>query len=203
METDDETPEAVHAYWFGSETDDRIVGELRAQLWWRKHAGVDGEIRLRFGGLVERARDGGLDGWAATPRGLLSLVLVTDQFPRHVHRDTRWAFASDATARRWCRYALERGLDAGYRPIERVFLYLPLEHSESPLDQQESVARFTALARSVEPRLRALFDGYLDFAIRHRDIVARFGRFPHRNAILGRESSAEERAFLTEPGSSF
>lgn len=198
-----ETPDSVHDFWFGADPDDARVAERRAAVWWSKNAAIDAEMRLRFGGLVEAARAGGLDDWASTPRGLLALVLATDQFPRNVHRDTRWAFASDALARRWCRHALERGLDAACRPIERVFLYLPLEHSEDLADQHESVRRFSALAAAAEPRLRTLFDGYLDYALRHRDIVARFGRFPHRNAILGRESTAAEREFLTQPGSSF
>ena len=131
------------------------------------------------------------------------MIILADQFSRNMYRDTPRAFENDALALSWCKGGLESGVDRELRPIERVFLYMPLEHSESVEDQHRSVTMFTELAQSVPAQQRKLFDGYIDYAVRHRDIVQRFGRFPHRNAILGRESTEEEVAFLQQPGSSF
>ena len=153
--------------------------------------------------LVRRAAVGELDGWLGSVRGRLALVLLTDQFPRNIWRGEAAAFAFDVLALRWAKEALRLGLDGAVRPIERVFLYLPLEHSEELADQREAVRLFDALAASVEPAAQPAFAGYLDYARRHLEIVERFGRFPHRNAALGRETSAEEAAFLREPGSGF
>ena len=140
---------------------------------------------------------------AVVDPGRLALVLLTDQFPRSIYRGTPAAFAFDAIARSLCLESLADGSDRALRPIERVFLYLPFEHSESLTDQDRAVELFRALAADVEPRLTPPFEDYLDYALRHRAIVERFGRFPHRNAILARPSTPAEIAFLEEPGSSF
>ena len=198
-----ETPDTIHAFWFGTHTDDDAVIASQSALWWRKQAEVDAEIRRRFAPWVARAASGELDGWLADIRGRLALILLTDQFPRNIWRGEAAAFAFDVLALRWAKEALARGLDAGLRPIERVFLYLPLEHSENLADQREAVRRFDTLATAVEPALRTAFAGYLDYARRHLEIIERFGRFPHRNAALGRETSAEEAEFLRQPGSGF
>lgn len=198
-----ETPDSIHAFWFGLPADDADVIAQQSALWWRKQAEVDAEIGRRFAPLVRQAATGELDDWLASPRGRLALVLLTDQFPRNIWRGTAPAFAFDALARRWAKEAIQLGLDLDARPIERVFLYLPLEHSEELADQREAVRLFDALAGSVPSALRPGFDGYVDFARRHLDIIERFRRFPHRNAALGRETTAEEAEFLRQPGSSF
>lgn len=198
-----ETPDTIHAFWFGTHADDAEVIVRQSPLWWRKQADVDAEIRRRFAPVVQQAANGGLDGWLAALRGRLALVLLTDQFPRNIWRGAAPAFAFDALARRWAKEAIRLGLDQEARPIERVFLYLPLEHSEDLADQRESVRLFDRLAAAVPAAQREAFAGYLDFARRHLDIVERFGRFPHRNAALGRETTAAEAEFLRQPGSSF
>ncbi len=203
---DGETPASVLAFWFGAERDDAATAAAQAKLWWHKHPATDRAIAGRFASWLERAAAGELDAWAASPRGRLALILLTDQFPRNIHRDTPQAFAFDPLARAWCIDGLALGMDAALRPIERVFFYLPLEHSESLPDQDRAVALFETLAAEaarLAPDGRAAFEGFADYARRHRDVIARFGRFPHRNRILGRASTESERAFLREPGSSF
>ena len=190
-------------FWFGSDPDDAAIAREKAGLWWKAQPATDGEIRNRFGALVEAAARGERSDWAGTPRGLLALILLTDQFPRSIHRNTARAFAFDAAARAFCKHGIARGFDRQLRPIERVFFYLPLEHSEDRHDQDESVRLFAELEQLVPAAQRELFAGYRRYAERHREIVARFGRFCHRNAILGRPSRPEEIEFLKQPGSSF
>ncbi|HRP95436.1 MAG TPA: DUF924 family protein [Rhodocyclaceae bacterium] len=198
-----DTPETVHAFWFGPLADDAAVARAQARQWWKKDARTDALMRERFAALVTGAATGTLDDWLTRPAGRLALILLTDQFPRNMYRGTPRSFAYDRLARAWCVAGLERGDDRSLRPIERVFFYLPLEHSESLDDQQRSVALFATLADEAPAAHRAVFDDYLAYALRHRDIVARFGRFPHRNGILGRTSTAQEHAFLGKRGSSF
>lgn len=198
-----ETPDTIHDFWFGPHADDAEVISRQSALWWRKQAVVDTEIGQRFSPMVQQAAFGQLDAWLGGLRGRLALVLLTDQFPRNIWRGNAAAFAFDTLARRWAREAIRLGLDEAARPIERVFLYLPLEHSEDLADQREAVRLFDGLAGSVPAAQRAAFDGYLDYARRHCEIIERFGRFPHRNAALGRETTTEEAEFLLRPGSSF
>lgn len=198
-----QTQQEIHAFWFGSNPDDAALAAERAKLWWAKDAGVDAEMRRRFASCVADAASGRLDAWLATPRGRLALILVTDQFPRNIYRDTAQAFHYDALARRWSGDGIRDGVHLSLRPIERVFFYLPFEHSESLDDQAVSLQLFGELAISARPEHKAVFDGFLRFAQRHHEIVARFGRFPHRNRILGRASTPEEQAFLQQKGSSF
>jgi uncharacterized protein (DUF924 family) len=152
---------------------------------------------------MDTAAAGKLDDWAQHARGRLALILLFDQFPRNMYRDTPRAFACDPLARRLALDGIAAGADRSLRAIERVFFYLPLEHSESVELQERSVTLFTALAAGVPGADRKTFAGYLDFAVRHRDVIHRFGRFPHRNHILDRDSTPEETAFLKQPGSSF
>lgn len=199
----EETPDSIRAFWFGSHPDDAIAAQQQSKLWWSKHPDTESQIRDRFGRHVQKAADNALAAWADTPRGLLALVLLTDQFPRSIFRGTPRAFELDGMAQAWCQTGLARGIDCILRPIERVFLYLPLEHSESPALQQLSVRMFTRLYQQVPAEQMDTFRRFLMFALRHRRIVDRFGRFPHRNQVLGRESTPEEEAFLQEPGSGF
>ena len=198
-----DTPDTLHAFWFGTSAQDAEVIASQSALWWQKQPAVDAHIRHRFAPLVERAATGELDNWLDELRGRLALILLTDQFPRNIWREQAAAFAFDVLALRWAKEALALGLDTRARPIERVFLYLPLEHSENLADQQHAVRLFDALAASVSSELRPAFDGFLDYARRHLEIIERFGRFPHRNAALGRETTAAEADFLRQPGSRF
>jgi len=197
------TPEDVLAYWFGHEAGNSATAEAQKKLWWSKDAVIDAEIREHFGKLVATAAGGAHREWARDPRGRLALILLFDQFPRNIYRDTPQAFAHDSLALRLALDGIDSGADRGLRAIERVFFYLPLEHAESADIQARSVEMFGDLLAGAAEADRKTFAGYFDFAVRHRDIVQRFGRFPHRNHILGRASTAVEIAFLQQPGSGF
>jgi uncharacterized protein (DUF924 family) len=197
------TADDVLAYWFGTHAGDAATAAAQKKLWWSKDPAVDAEIRARFATLVTTAAGSAHRNWADTPRGRLALILLFDQFPRNIYRDTAQAFAHDAQALQLALDGLAAGADSKLRAIERVFFYLPLEHAESTDMQERSVALFAALAAGVPATERETFTGYADYAVRHRDIVQRFGRFPHRNRILGRASTADEIEFLKQPGSSF
>lgn len=157
--------------------------------WFKRDDAFDAQFRERFLALYERAARGELDEWLATPRGALALALLLDQFPRNAFRDTPRMYATDGDARRIARIALERGFDEQVPQELRNFLYLPFMHSEELADHEISVAKTAALPG--DPHR---------YAVHHRDIVARFGRFPHRNAILGRASTPEEERFIAEGG---
>jgi uncharacterized protein (DUF924 family) len=195
--------EGVLAFWFGAEPDDPRTPERQAHLWWEKDPAQDQQIRDRFGALRLRAVAGELDGWLGTPRGRLALIVLVDQFSRNLFRGDPESFRHDALALRWTHDGLARGDGPQLRAVERLFLYLPLEHSETLVDQERAVSLVGALARQAPAPQRGSFEGYLRYAERHREIVARFGRFPHRNAVLGRPSTPEEIEFLRQPGSSF
>ncbi len=182
-------------FWFG-EPGTPGHGEPRAQ-WFRKDAAFDDEIRRRFLALHASAALGECEAWAGEPRGLLALVVVLDQFSRNLYRGDARAFSQDAQALACAERMLAEGWDAGLLPVERQFCYLPFEHAEDLARQDRSVALFAALEAFPQTR------GLAEWAEKHRVIVRRFGRFPHRNAALGRESTPEETAFLREPGSSF
>lgn len=197
-------PDEVLAFWFGDmDGPGHAIAQRQAGLWWSKDEGVDARIRHRFLTTVQAAAEGRLSHWSATPEGWLALILLTDQFPRNIHRGTPGALAFDPRAREIAREGLDAGWDQSLRPVQRVFAYLPLEHAEDLGLQHEAVERFTALAAQVPAEDREAFNGFVDFARRHLEVIERFGRFPHRNAILGRESTAAELAFLEQPGSSF
>ena len=178
------TPDDVLAYWFAP-------GPERTARWFRGDAATDADVRGRFASTLESATRGELDGWTATPRGRLALIVVLDQFSRTVHRGTPRAFAQDARALALCLDGLACGEDRALAPDERAFFYLPLEHAEDAAMQARSVACFEALAAEAPGAA-----GFLDYAHEHRDVIARFGRFPHRNTILGRCSTPDEEAFL-------
>ncbi len=181
----------VIAFWFA---DPGAPGSGQARpIWFEEDPAFDEEVRARFTRDLERAAAGELDRLTATPEGCLALVILIDQFPRNMFRGTPKAFETDAKAREVANSALARDCDRRLTPVRRQFLYMPFQHSESLADQDRSVALFRALGDQQS----------LDYALRHRDAIARFGRFPHRNAVLGRASTPEERAFLARPDSSF
>jgi uncharacterized protein (DUF924 family) len=198
-----ETPDTILQFWFGTNTDDAAVAAEQSKLWWIKRDETDRLIRERFESVLRKAAQHELDEWAGTPAGRLALIILADQFPRNMYRNTPASFACDELARVWCREGLRDNVHLALRPIQRVFFYLPLEHSESLDDQEQAVALFRELADGADEQRREVFAGFLDYALRHRDVIARFGRFPHRNSILGRVSTDEEIAFLKLPGSSF
>lgn len=183
--------EEVLAFWFGDEP-----GERR-KAWFVKDPAFDAEIRSRFLGVHAAAARGELAGWANAAEGALALIVVTDQFPRNMFRGSGEAFATDPIALATARQVLASGWDSGMRPVERMFVYLPFEHSEVLADQERSLQLFAPLGA-----FEATADTP-DYARRHWEIVKRFGRFPHRNAALARPGTAEEEAFLKEPGSGF
>jgi uncharacterized protein (DUF924 family) len=187
-------PADVLDYWFGTPGS---PGHLQPRdLWFTKSDETDRLIVERFGAAIEAALAGELDFWATTPRGALALVLVLDQFTRNAFRGTPKAFAGDARALALATLLVDSGRDRLLAPVERWFAYMPLEHSERLIDQHESVRLFERLAAEG-------LDAPLAWAQRHRDVIARFGRFPHRNGILGRPSTPAEIEFLKEPGSGF
>jgi uncharacterized protein (DUF924 family) len=164
--------------------------------WFTADPDFDATIRERFGFTHRAALDGALDGWAVTPDGALALVIVLDQFSRNIHRGSFRAFAGDAHARRIARAAIERGADASLTPMQRRFLYLPFAHSEHLADQDLSVRLFAKLTGEFSAEAR-------DYAENHRDVIRRFGRFPHRNAALRRADTPAEVAYLAEPAAGF
>lgn len=198
-----ETQDTIHSFWFGDSTADADVVRDKSALWWGKDPDVDAAMARRFRRALTAAESGMLDAWSQTTAGRLALILLTDQFPRNIFRGQARSFAFDRLARAWCLEGLHDRRDRQLRPVERVFYYMPLEHSEDIDHQVRSVALFEELLAEVPAELKESFAGYLDFARRHHAIIARFGRFPHRNAILGRHPTDAELAFLSEPGSSF
>ena len=193
---DSAAPADILAFWFGRPGEPGY-GQPRGE-WFRKDAGFDAAIRSRFLPGVEAALAGDLDAWADDRQGLLALLILLDQFPRNLFRGEARAFAGDEQARRLAGLALARGWDQPLSAVEKLFVYLPFEHSESLADQERSVALFSTLAAG-HPGC----EGFLDYAHRHHEVIARFGRFPHRNAALGRPSTPEETSYLAQPGSGF
>jgi uncharacterized protein (DUF924 family) len=199
----DDAARRIWDVWFGPLDADGHAAPERARRWFGGGPAFDAEIREGFLADVRAARAGEREAWTATPEGAVAYVLLLDQVTRNVFRGTPEMFAGDARALAAARGALDRGLDRALPADPRRFLYMPFMHSEALADQDRSVALFRAQRDAAPAGRREGDDAALDFALRHRAIVQRFGRFPHRNAILGRTSTAEEIAFLGEPGSSF
>ncbi|HTN50284.1 MAG TPA: DUF924 family protein [Burkholderiaceae bacterium] len=186
-------PAAVLSFWFGAR--DAASLHVRAE-WFRKSDAFDADVRARFGGAIERALMRELESWASTEEGALALIVLLDQFTRNAFRDTRRAFDGDPQALEHARRLVYAGRDRAFAPIRRWFIYMPFEHSEDLVDQYESVRLFGVLADDGLP-------DPLSWAVRHFEVIRRFGRFPHRNEVLGRESTADELEFLQSPGSRF
>jgi uncharacterized protein (DUF924 family) len=176
----------VLRFWFGEGAD---YGKAHRR-WFEKNAAFDAEVRERFLTLYETLA--GNDDWLARPDECLARIIVLDQFPRNMFRGSARAFAADPLALAAARHAVERGYDRDLRPVEKQFVYLPFEHSESLADQERACEL-----------MRPLGEDLYDWALRHKRIIERFGRFPHRNQILGRASTPEEIDFLKQPGSGF
>ncbi|MEO8059610.1 MAG: DUF924 family protein [Burkholderiales bacterium] len=188
--------QAVLDFWFGAEGDPEH-GTVR-DLWFRKSDETDRQINERFGPLIEQALRGELKAWAAEPPSALAQIVLLDQFTRNTFRDTPRAFAGDKRALAAAMAMVGSRHDEHLLPVQRVFVYLPFEHAEGIVMQEEALRLFTRLVASA-PELQTM----LDYAQRHHDVVQRFGRFPHRNEILGRQATVEEIEFLKQPGSRF
>ena len=186
-------PSDVLAFWFGDPPSAQPRGE-----WFRKDAAFDAQVQQRFGAALELALAGGLRQWDAEPAGALARIVMLDQFTRNAFRGTPRAFAGDPLALAAARELVRGGGDRLLSPLQRWFAYLPFEHAEDLAAQAQSIALFTALAAEHPATEEARI-----WAVKHREVVQRFGRYPHRNAVLGRASTAQEEAFLREPGSSF
>lgn len=195
--------ETLLRFWFRDDPDDGRVARAQRPLWFGGEAAHDREVAARFGSWLDAAEAGGLESWATATRSRLALVILFDQISRVVGRGTPRAFRNDARALALAREMLDTDDERALRPIERAFLHLPLEHAEDLALQEECVARSEALARSVPAAWRDEFESFAEYARRHEVVIRRFGRFPHRNAILGRASSTDELAFLREPEAGF
>lgn len=195
----DERIDEILEFWFGDapEEEGRPSG---TELWFGRSARVDRTIEKRFGRLLQKGKAGDLDGWAASPRGRLALIILLDQFSRNIHRETPEAYAADEKALALCLDGLDDEVDRKLGFLERLFFYMPAMHSESTDDQLTSVEIFGELAAEAPPEVKPTCQSFLKHAERHRDIVERFERFPHRNSILGRQSTPEESAFLQQTG---
>jgi uncharacterized protein (DUF924 family) len=179
------TPDEVLDFWFASDP------TAHRKVWFEKHAEFDAACS-RFADALRDARAGAFDHWTATPRGTLALIILLDQFSRNLHRGSPEAFAADAKALGIARSAVARGFDQALGPVERMFVYLPFEHSENLVDQDESVRLYAKLRET-------LGEDSIRYGESHRDVIRRFGRFPHRNTALGRVSTPDELAYLAHP----
>ncbi|WP_462379875.1 DUF924 family protein [Pseudomonas sp. Marseille-QA0892] len=195
-------------WWFGpadtiARLDATAVSREKHKLWFGYRARQDAEARERFGVFVQEALAGRLVSWRQEPQGWLAEILLLDQLPRMLFRNTPKAFSGDASTLALARKGIDQGWHQTLPPIAHVFVYLPFEHDESAASQAMAVEYFTALAAGCRPEDRKVFADFLDYARRHQDVIRRFGRFPHRNAILGRPSTPEEVAYLSQPGLGF
>lgn len=188
--------DAVLDFWFGA-PDSAEFGSAR-KAWFTKDAAFDAQVRERFGALVERALRGELDAWADAPRSALAQILLLDQLTRNAFRGTSRSFAGDARALAAASRMVGARQDEALPPFMRGFVYLPFEHAEGMAMQDEAIRLFNRLASEAPEHA-----DMLDYAHRHRAVIERFGRFPHRNEVLGRQSTAEEIAFVQQPGSGF
>jgi uncharacterized protein (DUF924 family) len=189
------SPQEVLDFWFGREGEEDY-GQFR-EAWFNRDPEFDREIRDRFEPVYEQAAAGRLDHWKSEARSCLALIVVLDQFPRNMYRGDARMYAADEKAREAARHAVEHAYDRELSPYGRLFMYLPFEHSEELDDQRLSVELFRGLATEMGS------EDLLGYAVRHLEIVERFGRFPHRNEILGRRTTPEETKFLSGPDSSF
>jgi uncharacterized protein (DUF924 family) len=208
----------VREFWFGKSLTGPLQGhgELasqalalnrRASLWFESNPQLLGQqdemIRTQFQELVERAARGELAAWADSPRRRLSLIILLDQFPRQIYRGTPQAFAFDPEALNLTLSGMQLAADGALNLIERLFFYMPLQHTESTEVQDESVSVYKRLVAESPAELRSTFEGALEYAENHRTLIRQFGRFPHRNRILGRESTPDEEAYLRKSGETF
>ncbi|MBT8048411.1 MAG: DUF924 domain-containing protein [Gammaproteobacteria bacterium] len=188
--------------WFAETLDDDSAVPARMKWWFSADKGRDAELAARFSGLVEQCAQGKMYRWLEEPEGRLALILALDQLPRNLFRGTPRAFAYDSHGAALCLAAAHTGEDRELKPVQRAFLYMPLQHFEDPQAQNAGVALYQQLAEE-NPGRPIFAEGFLSYARQHRDIIARFGRFPHRNKILGRKNTAGEAEYLTRGAPTF
>ena len=189
-------------FWFGLDYDPFADAQEFRKEWFVKDADFDSRIEERFGGVLERAVCGDYDDWPQTPRQRLALVVVLDQFSRNIFRGSPRSWTQDLLAQKLTLEGIAEGCDRDLGVVERAFFYLPLEHAEDLQLQKLSVEKFEEI-RDIAPDVIGGEGGFYDYAVQHLEIIERFGRFPHRNAVIGRPSTPEEEEFLKQPGSSF
>lgn len=192
--------ESILEFWFGRDDADAAEQERLVQRWFVASPEFDAEIRQRFGALIDAAFAGELANWAKTPRGWLALLLVLDQFPRNLYRGTTQAFAGDGKAQALALAGIARGDDLALPRRFRPFAYLPLEHAENLKLQEQAVSLFRRLADDPQAQPAPIFARYVDYALAHHDVIARFGRFPHRNQLFARRTTADEQRYLDQGG---
>jgi uncharacterized protein (DUF924 family) len=188
--------EAILSFWFKEQELTAPQIDHRMEMWFSEDPVLDHEIEKEFSDDVNAACEGNLDHWAAEPHGRLALIILIDQFRRNIYRNSAEAFAKDKLALKLCVEGAMEKKDQGLTPIQRVFFYMPLQHTESRKVQAKSVALYDRLAEAVSPTYRETFLTVAQFAELHRDIVDQFGRFPHRNKLLNRENTAKESEYL-------
>ncbi|HUA80367.1 MAG TPA: DUF924 family protein [Dyella sp.] len=185
---------AVLAFWFDP---------ANKENWFATNRDFDAAIRDRFAPTLQLAIEGKLNDWAGDPQGWLALLIVLDQFPRNLYRRDPRAWAQDLPAQQLALWGIEEGFDRRLSPTERVFAYMPLEHAEDIRLQRRCVALLQTLCDELPVQERHRYTDFLDYARRHETVIARFGRFPHRNAVLGRTNTSEEQRYLDQPGAGF
>lgn len=190
--------EKILEFWFGAFPNAWTGDASKYDMWFKNGAAYDSEIFAAFGADYFRAVDGELDSWADSPRGRLALIILLDQFSRHIHRGTAEAFAQDEKSQQLCIEGISAGDDLNLHPVERSFFYLPLEHAEDMKLQDLSVEACQQLIQDVPEQYRKPFEDTLEWSEKHRYVIERFGRFPELNQMLGRESTEEEIAFIAE-----
>jgi len=192
-------------FWFGDLKEGEMPPEEKMKMWWAKDDATDEYIRINFESQILLAKEGGLQEWKDSPRGTLAFIILLDQFSRNIYRGKPAAFSQDSIALETAARGIEKGFDKDLHPAERAFFYMPYMHSEDINDQMKSLQIYRDLESEFEssPKIHQALSENRKYAQAHHDIIKRFGIYPHRNEILGRESTAEELEFLKQPGSSF
>ena len=198
-----ETIDSVLTFWFGSGQTVQDINNDKKKVWWNKNEEIDREISDRFRALVNAVADSELEHWRESAKGLLASIICTDQFPRNIYRGSSKSFSFDSVGLELAQQIVATGADLELTTIQRVFAYLPFEHSEDLAMQTRAMDLFQQLLQDAAIEDQEIFTGFLGYARRHYEVIERFGRFPHRNEILDRESTDLEKVFLTQPGSSF
>ena len=202
---EDSFTERINGFWFGKTDENGLCSPEKSSAWFKKDNAFDRHVEREFGGLLSLAQKGEINRMKETPRGALAFIILTDQFPRNIYRGLPESFSFDEFSLSACQKGMDARHDTALFPIERVFFYMPLMHSEDIEIQKTSVKTFSSLADEFRnsPEVFKFLSGSADFARRHFNIIEKFGRYPHRNEILGRKSTPEETEFLKQKGSSF
>mgnify|MGYP000353064763 FL=1 len=203
--------QTVLDYWFGEEAADgsmpprsaQQIAKQQSKFWWSKNESIDADIRQRFEPVLKALLTGHYSSWLSSPQGRLAAIIVLDQFSRNMYRENAQAFSQDSLALYWTLEGIRQGDDKKLTPLQRVFFYLPLEHCEQPNMQNLAIEKFTQLGEDAPASFTELAKGFVSYAHQHQEVIARFGRFPHRNALLNRISTAQEKDYLAQPGSGF